>query len=87
MEKLRLNDGTVLEDASALVSGAELFLYLNGSTLGGAFYQLNESRRTRKIVHTQNNGENVTHEGYTKLTALRDEGDGLVTAVLRKEAR
>ena len=87
MEKLRLNDGTELENASAILVEPDLFLYVNGTTMGALFYQVNESRKTRKIVYTQNNGEKPTFEGYTKLKALRDEEDGLVTAVLRKEAR
>ena len=87
MEKLRLNDGTELENASAILIEPDLFLYVNKTTLGAVFYQLCESRKTRKITYTQNNGEKVNYEGYTKLKALRDEEDGLVTAVLRKEAR
>ncbi len=87
MEKLRLNDGTELENASAILMAPDLFLYVNSTTMGALFYQVNESRKTRKIVYTQNNGEKLTFEGYTKLKALRDEEDGLVTAVLRKEAR
>jgi hypothetical protein len=86
MEKLRLNDGTELENSSAILSG-DLFLYLNGVTFGGAFMMLSESRKTKKITYTQNNGEKITYEGYTKLKALRDEEDGLVTAVLRKGER
>lgn len=87
MEQLRLNDGTVLADASAVTADTDLFLYIQQTTLGAVFYALNETRRTRKIVYTQNNGEEITFTGYTKLTALRDEGNGLVTAVLRKEKR
>lgn len=87
METLRLNDGTVLENASAIEAAPDLFLYVNGANLGAVFHQLCESRRTRRITFHQNNGETAEYTGYTRLTALRDEGDGLVTAVLRKEAR
>ena len=87
MEKLRLNDGTEMENASAILAEPDLYVYANGLTLGDLFHQLCESRKTRKITYTQNNGEKVLFEGYTKLKALRDEEDGLVTAVLRKEAR
>ena len=87
METLRLNDGTVLEDASAIETAPDLFLYIGGTTLGAVFYQLSESRKTRRIAYLQNNGGTAEYTGYTKLVALRDEGNGLVTAVLRKEAR
>ena len=86
METLRLNDGTVLNNSSVVLSG-DLFLYMNGITLQSAFQQLIESRKTRRIVYTMNNGEKIEYSGYTKLVALRDEGNGLTTAVLRKETR
>lgn len=85
-EKLTMNDGTVLADSSAILSG-DLFLYLNGVTFGGAFMMLSESRKTKKITYTQNNGEKVIYSGYTRLMALRDDENGIISAVLRKEAR
>ena len=85
-EKLTMNDGTVLEGSSAILSG-DLFLYLNGVTFGGAYVQLSESRKTKKITYTQNNGDKVTFSGYTRLMALRDDENGTISAVLRKEAR
>lgn len=87
MEKLKLNDGTVLENASAIQADPDLYVYVNGTTLDAVYMQLRESRKTRKVTYIQNNGAAVLFEGYTKLKALRDEEDGLVTAVLRKEAR
>ena len=86
MEKLTMNDGTVVENSSALLSD-DLFLYINGKTFGGVYTLLSESRRTRKITYTQNNGEHIQYSGYTHLTAVREEGNGLVTAVLRKGER
>ena len=83
-EKLKLNDGTVL-DGSAVTAGNELFLYLYGYTLEQTFYQLHEKRKTKKIICIQNNGTEITCTGYTALAALRNEGGGTVTAVLRKE--
>lgn len=87
MESLKLSDGTVLENSSALVSNTDLFVYLQGIAFRAAFQQLIESRKTRKITYTRNSGEKVIFEGYTRLVALRDEDDGMVTAVLRKEGR
>jgi len=82
-EKLTLNDGTVLEFSSALLSG-NLFLYINGSDLKTVFDLLIEPDNTETITYTQNNGEDVVFSGYTKLTAVSDEGNGLITAVLKK---
>ena len=42
MEKLRLNDGTELENASAILVEPDLFLYVNGTTMGALFYQVND---------------------------------------------
>lgn len=81
--KLTLNDGTVLEDSSALLSG-DLFLYMNGYGMQEIFDLLIDPEKTKKIIFTQVNGEKVTFTGYKKLIAVRDEENGLITAVLRK---
>ena len=83
-EKLTLNDGTMLEDASALLS-SDLFLYVNGETLKTVFDLLIVPENTEKIIYTMNNGEEVVYEGFRRLIAVRDEGSDLITAVLRKE--
>lgn len=80
---LRLNDGTVLENSSAILSG-DLFLYMNGRGLQEIFDLLIVPENVKKIVFTQANGEKATFTGYKKLTAVRDEGNGLITAVLKK---
>ena len=83
-ETLTLNDGTVLENASALISG-DLFLYVNSQTLKTVFDLLIVPENTEKIVYTMNNGADAILEGFRKLSAVRDEGLGLITAVLRRE--
>lgn len=81
--KLTLNDGTALEDSSAILSG-DLFLYMNGHGLQEIFDLLIDPEKTKKIIFTQVNGEKVTFTGYKRLIAVRDEDNGLITAVLRK---
>lgn len=81
--KLKLNDGTVLEDSSAILSD-DLFLYMNGYGMQEIFELLIDPEKTKKIIFTQVNGEKVTITGYKRLTAVRDEGNGLITAVLKK---
>ena len=84
METLTLSDGTVLQNASAILSDNELFVYINDTLFNSVFYQLSDKRRTQSIVYTMVNGEMVVFAGFTRLIALRDEGKGLITAVLRK---
>ena len=81
--KLKLNDGTVLEDSSAILSG-DLFLYMNGYGLQEIFELLIDPEKTKKIIFTQVNGDKVTITGYKRLIAVRDEDNGLITAVLKK---
>ena len=83
-ETLKLNDGTVLENSSAILS-SDLFLYINGSDMQTVFNLLIDPENTKKIIYTQVTGESVTFVGYKKLRAVTDEGNGLITAVLRKE--
>ena len=83
-EKLKLNDGTELENSSAILSG-DLFLYVNGSDLQTVFDLLIDPENTKQIIYTQVNGTSITYVGYKKLHAVTDEDNGLITAVLRKE--
>ena len=82
-ETLKMNDGSIL-DGNALLSG-DLFLYVNGSDLQMVFNLLIDPEKTKKIVYTMINETKQTFMGYKRLIAVRDEGNGLITAVLRKE--
>ena len=86
MGTLTLNDGTVLQNSYALLSSGILFVYVQQAemTIADVFNLFIDPEKTSAITYTQVNGEEVTFEGYTKLTAVRDEGDGLFTAVLKK---
>lgn len=82
METLTLNDGTVLNDSSAIESDRSLFLYIYNLTLEEVFPLLTDSEKTERIIYTQ--GTERIFLGYTKLIALRDEGNNLTTAVMRR---
>ena len=83
-EKLMLNDGTELDNSSAILSG-DLFLYVNGYDLRTVFDLLIDPENTKQIIYTQVNGTLITYVGYKKLRAVTDEDNGLITAVLRRE--
>lgn len=83
-ETLKLNDGTVLENSSAILV-SDLFVYIHDSDLQTVFDLLIDPENTQKIIYTQVNGESIAFVGYKKLRAVTDEGNGLITAVLRKE--
>lgn len=83
METLTLNDGTVLERSNVILSDY-LFLYFNEYGIQEIFNLLIDPEKTEKIIYTRINGEKVTFEEYTKLISVRDEGNDLITAVMRK---
>lgn len=87
MGTLTLNDGTILQNSSALVSSGSLFVYVQQTaiTLADVFNLLIEPTKTERIIYTQVNGEEITFLQYEKLIAIRDEGNGLITAVLTRE--
>lgn len=83
MQTLTFNDGTILENSYAIESDVGLFLYIrSGNTLLEVATLCADPDNTKKIV--EDGGEKKTIRGYKKLTAVRDEGSGLITAQLRK---
>ena len=86
-EKLTLSDGTVLENSSAIEDEDTYSLYVytrNDYTLKEIFDPLYDPEKTAEITYTQINGVDIVFTGYTRLIAVRNEGHGLITAVLRK---
>ena len=86
MGTLTLNDGTVLQNSYGIISSGVLFVYVghNGSTIASVLNLFDDDEKTERIVYTQANGENIVFLDYIKLIAVRDEGDGLFTAVLKR---
>lgn len=80
--KLTLENGTEFEGNALLAS--DLYLYIYEETIIYVFNSLIDPQGTSTIKFTQANGEEVTFEGFTKIIAVRDEGNGLITAVMRK---
>ena len=83
-EKLTLNDGTIIEGGTVLQVDLNLFVYIqNGSGIRGVFEQLVEPEKTGRITAAQYGTETI-YDGYTRLMSVRDEGNGQITAVLRR---
>lgn len=84
MNTLTLNDGTVLENSYVLENDSNLFVYTqNEYTVKEVCDALYDPEVTKKIVTTMGE-ESVTYRGYKNLIAVRNEGHGLTTAVLKK---
>ena len=84
MQTLTFNDGTILENSYAIESDVGLFLYIrSGNTLLEVATLCADPENTKKIVEDAGDGT-TTIRGYKKLTAVRDEGNGLITAQLKK---
>lgn len=84
MEKLTLNDGTVLENSHALLVGDKLFIYISsGATFAEVFELLNDPEKTKKIVQDRY-GVTDTFRGFKRLINVTDELNGMITAVVIK---
>lgn len=83
MEHLMLNNGLILENASAIQSG-DLFLYIPGYSLSDVFNLLIDPNNVSKIVYKRMNGTDVIYSNYMHLIAVREENNLMITAVLRK---
>lgn len=81
-EKLTLNDGTELQ-GHAIETEPRLFVYVWGKTLTEAFELLDDPEKTKKIV-AERYGETQTVRGYKRLMSISDEGNGMISASLKK---
>ena len=84
METLTLNDGTVLENSSAIEDENTLFVYTrNEYDMKFVFDALYDSGNISTITAVSPGVEEV-FTGYSRLVAVTDEGHGRVSAVLKK---
>lgn len=82
--KLTINDGTVFENSHAIENGGSLFIYVQDGQSGirDVFNAFADPEKTVSIQFENIAGELITFTGYNRLIAVRDEGRGLITAVL-----
>ena len=82
MNRLTLNDGTVLEDSTALDSGFTLWLYLYGVTFDEAYRMLSD-RDLTSVIYAEEDGETTIYRGYTDLFFLQREDGGRISGGLK----
>jgi len=82
MQKLTLNDGTVLENSHVILNGSTLWFYLTGITFTETFNVMNDASRTETIT-ADSFGDVTAYEGFTDLFCLRREDDGMITGGLK----
>lgn len=82
--KLTLNDGTVFENSHAIENGGNLFIYVQDgqSSIRDVFNAFADPEKTVSIQFENMAGDLITLTGYNRIIAVRDEGRGLITAVL-----
>lgn len=82
--RLKLNDGTVLENCRAGYADGNLWLFLTGVSMQYASALFFDPARTVRIVFEYGEMQDV-YEGFTKVTALIMDGDGM-SVCLKKGA-
>lgn len=82
-EFLTLNDGTVLQNATVIQSGYNLFFYLHDITMEAAFSLMDDPEKTGRIVATSY-GTRAEYTGFTDLRSVTKEDDGMITGRLSK---
>ena len=84
METLTLNNGVVLENSAAIENEDSLYIYTrNNYAVKDLCDVLYLPANIERIVAVYPGGE-TTYTGFIKLIAVRDEGKGLTTAVLKR---
>lgn len=84
METMTLNDGTVLKSSYAYEVNGKLYLYIRaGMDIVQVFNLLADPEKTA-VIECDRYGAKATYEGYEAITCVSDEGDGMITASLRK---
>lgn len=84
-QSIILKDGMVFENSNIISNGGSLYVYVRDETscIKTVFNSFIDPEKTAEIKCVY--GEHETeYKGYTKLIAVRDEGNGLITAVLDK---
>lgn len=84
-QSLILNDGSIFVNSHVILNGT-LFVYIKDGVSGlrEVFDALIDPLKTAKITFSDYDGTKKVYRGYKKLIAVRDEGNGLITAVLSK---
>ncbi len=82
--KLTLSDGTIFQNSHAIENGTNLYIYVQDGQSGirQVFEAFIDPQKTAEIQYEDMAGQVTVFNGYIRLIAVRDEGKGLITAVL-----
>ena len=85
MQKITLADGTIINNAYAMLVDGQLFIYITSTNMDirDVWNLLSNTRKTKRI-RSQAFGEDVTYQKYTDIYFIRCETDGSMNAGLRK---
>lgn len=84
MNKITLADGTVIQDAYAMLVNNDLFIYISGNEDIRAMWDLLSNTRKTKRIRSQAFGADETYLKYTDIRGMSKEDDGSINARLRK---
>ena len=84
MNKITLADGTVIQDAYAMLVNNDLFIYISGNEDIRAMWDLLSNTRKTKRIRSQAFGADDTYLKYTDIRGMSKEDDGSINARLRK---
>ena len=85
-QKITLADGTVIQNAYAMLVDGNLFIYINASADIGQIFDLLRNPKKTKRIRSQAFGDDVTYQKYTKIYFIREEDNGFINAGMRKGA-
>ena len=77
MDKIILASGQSVDTDFCFATSQRLIITVYGMTLPEAVSLLSDPDETRILTNRHANGREVTHEGYTKITAVTVENDHL----------
>ena len=85
MQRITLADGTIINNAYALMVDGNLFIYLTTTTMDirDVWNLLSNTRKTKRI-RSQAFGADETYLKYTDIRGMSKEDDGSINARLRK---
>lgn len=88
METLKLNDGTVIQNAETIQAVVGLWIHIrSGLTIQSAFSLFTDPEKTSRITTDKAEpykpDDPIVYDGYTNLFSIRQEDDGGIVIGLK----